>query len=546
VRPRFRQLSVAVVLVMVIITVAGAFAARVAVKDQESRLLKERTNEIGLVLTSSISALPGPLDVLGGVLKATNNSPAAFMQASAAAEIGTAATDTFALVRKTPTGFVVVVAKGQSLHAGQLISGVRAQAFQRALTTTELVPTAVIGHGASRALGYALGPPVSPPGTVLYREDPLGPVGAPRAAKTAPFSELNVVIYASARPAAREVLAKTTNTLPLKGPVRTQPLAAGAADWTLQASAVHPLVGTAAEDAPLIVLVGGIFLAFLVGLVTEAETRRRKSAIALYDSEHRVAETLQRSLLPKLPAIAGLGLAARYLPGAAHQEIGGDWFDVFGLDDGQVGVVIGDVVGHDLAAAAAMAKVQASLRAYAWSGVPPGEVLDRLDGLIATFQISELVTVFYGVLDTTDDTGARTLTFANAGHLPPFVRYPDGRVDDLSAAASLLLGAPHPAGAARPQGQAVLSAGSMLLLFTDGLVEVPGESLTDSLSRLKATLADAPLDGDAQAVCDLVLAEIHPDRLRDDVAVLTIALEAAVPAATTPAAMEADTATAQR
>jgi hypothetical protein len=528
---RFRRLSLVIVLVMVAITVVGSLAARAAVRDQESRLLTERTNEIGLVLTSAIGDLPGPLDVLGGVLRATNESPSAFGQASAAAEVGTAAKVTFALVRKTPAGFRVVMAKGSGVRQGQLISDERAQAFARALTTTEVVPTTVIGKGANRALGFAIGPPVSPAGTVLYRQDPLGVVGAPREASTAPFSELDVVIYASSTAQPSQLLAETTNTLPLKPPVHTQPLPAGAQTWTLQASAVHPLVGGATEDAPWIVLVGGIFLAVLVGLVTEAETRRRKSALALYDSEHRVAETLQRSLLPILPSIAGLGLAARYLPGAAHQEIGGDWFDVFVLDDGRVGVVIGDVVGHDIAAAAAMSKIQASLRAYAWGGVTPSEVLDRLDGLIATFGISELTTVFYGLLDPPDAAGQRRLTYANAGHLPPFVRYPDGHVADLSAANSLVLGAPVPAGTVRPLGQTALSAGSTLLLFTDGLVEVPGESLTDSLSELQARIAGAAAGTDAEGLCDLVLAPVNPDRLRDDVAVLTIALGSGVPLA---------------
>jgi hypothetical protein len=524
-RHGLRRLSVVVLLVMVAITLAGAWAARAAVRDQEAKLLKERTNEIGLVLTSDIGALPGPLQVLGGVLKATNNSAAAFGQASAAAQ-GSTQTVTFALIRKTPSGFTVVMAQGNGLHPGQLITDRRAAAFQRALATTQLVPTSVIGSGATRALGYALGPPVAPAGTVLYREDLLGPVKAPRQAATAPFSELNVVIYATPHPDVRQVLAETTNALPLKGLVRTQPLAAGADTWTLQASAVHPLVGATAQDAPWIVLSGGIFLAGLLALVVDAETRRRESAIALYDSEHRVAETLQRSLLPTLPTVAGLGLAARYLPGAAHQEIGGDWFDVFGLEDGRLGVVIGDVVGHDIAAAAAMSKVQASLRAYAWNGAAPNAVLDRLDGLITTFEISELVTVFYGILDGADGTGNRRLTFANAGHLPPFIRHPDGRVADLTAANSLLLGAPSPLGRVRPLGDIELAAGSTLLMFTDGLVEVPGESLTDSLARLAAVLAAVSDDTDTEALCDLVLAQINPTQLRDDVAVLAIELPA--------------------
>ncbi len=528
-RPQLRRLSLAVFVLMVVITIAGTVTARITVKDQEKRLLRERANEVALVLTSSIGALPAPLDVLGGVLRATNESPSAFRQASAAAEVGGAVPVTFALLRKTPAGFVVVMAKGTGLHAGQVITDQRTRAFGAALTSGKLEPTVVVGHGADRALGFALGPPVAPAGTVLYRQDLLGPVGAPRSAGTAPFSELDVVIYAASRPDPTQVLAKTTDTVPLKGQVYDVPLAAGGVTWTLQAAAVHPLVGAATEDAPWIVLVGGMFLSALAALVIEIETRRRKAALGRYDAEHRAAESLQRSLLPTLPAVPGVGLAARYLPGAAHQAVGGDWFDVFELDDGRVGLVIGDVVGHDIAAAAAMSKIQSALRAFALGGASPVEVLDRLDAMITTFEISELATVFYGVLDHPDARGGRLLTYVNGGHLAPLVRGPGGQVEALNSPQPLLLGAPRRSGASRQQATVYLSAGSTAVLFTDGLVEVPGESLTISLARFAAAVSDIEGDVTADELCAHILADINPERLRDDVAVLVIGLVAEDP-----------------
>ena len=528
-RPQLRRLSLAVFVLMLAITVAGTVTAKITVKDQESRLLRERTNEVALVLTSSISALPAPLDVLGGVLRATNESPSAFRQASGAAGVGSSVPVTFALIRKTPSGFVVAMATGGGVHAGQVITDQRSRAFEAALTSGKLEPTVVIGHGAGRALGFALGPPVAPAGTVLYRQDLLGPVGAPRSAGTAPFSELDVVIYATSRPDPTQVLAKTTDAVPLKGEVYAVPLAAGAATWTLQASAVHPLVGAATDDAPWIVLVGGLFLSALAALVIEIETRRRKAALGLYDAEHRVAESLQRSLLPILPTVSGVGMAARYLPGAAHQAVGGDWFDVFELDDGRVGLVIGDVVGHDIVAAAAMSKIQSALRAFALGGAPPAQVLDRLDAMISTFEISELATVFYGVLDHPDASGGRLLTYVNGGHLAPLMRAPDGRVETLESPQPLLLGAPRRTSVGRQQATAFLRAGSTVVLFTDGLVEVPGESLTISLARLASAVSEAQGELTADELCAHVLAGINPERLRDDVAVLVIGLVASDP-----------------
>ena len=334
------------------------------------------------------------------------------------------------------------------------------------------------------------------------------------------------MIYDSPRPKASEVLAETTDSLPLKGPVRDQPLPAGAAAWTLQAAAVHPLVGTTMEAAPWIVLIGGVALSILIGTIVEVEARRRKSAVALYDSEHRLAETLQRSLLPDFPACPGLAWRRPDLPGAAHQEIGGNWFDVFTLDDGRVGLVIGDVVGHDITAAAAMSKVQSTLRAAAWSGAQPCDVLDQLEGLIATFEITELVTVFYGVLELPDHEGQRTLTYANAGHLPPLVRSADGHVEALTAGSSVLLGAPtspservdlRPDTCSAPDRSSCYSPTAWSRFREPHLPRRSPEFKPRSPMPLSAP----------EALCDLVLAHIDSGQLRDDVAVLAVHLDEA-------------------
>jgi Stage II sporulation protein E (SpoIIE) len=534
-RGRLGRITVGVVVLMIVLTAAGALVTRSAVHDQQRRLLRERTNEIGLVFSSDIGAIPVSLQGLGGVLRATHESPTALAQAGLATQAGNQ-TVSFALMKPTSAGFVVIVAAGSSLHVGQVITDARVRALHEATTTSELVPTGVIGTGSARLLGFALGGSAVPAGTVLYRQSALGPVGAPRAAKTAPFSELNVVLYASARPIRADVLVETASASPLRGDVITEQVPAGAATWTLQTSAVHSLIGPDVADAPWIVLISGLVLSLLVGLVIEVETRRRKSAVALYRSERHVAETLQRSLLPTLPTIEGLALFARYLPGAADQQVGGDWFDVFAINDGRIGIVIGDVVGHDIVAAAAMSQIQASLRALAWQGASPKAVLDQLDALVHNFAISELVTVFYGVLDVADADGGRLLTYANAGHLPPLCRRQDGQVDDLDDASSVLLGAPSSPGAIREQAQIRLAAESTLVLFTDGLVEVPGESLTDSLARLRSIVTTAPSGADPETLCDLLLGDLNLHQLRDDVAVLTIGLASASVSAAHPRA----------
>ena len=169
------------------------------------------------------------------------------------------------------------------------------------------------------------------------------------------------------------------------------------------------LVGGVASNAWWIVLLAGIVAAVLLAALIEFAVRRRDAALALYVAEHQQAETLQRSLLPTLPSLPGLELAARYLAGGAGQKVGGDWFDAFPLSDGAAGFAIGDVIGHDLEAAAAMSQVRAALRAYAYEGDEPASVLSRLDRLVMTFELTQLVSVVYGVLGPLAPDGSRML-----------------------------------------------------------------------------------------------------------------------------------------
>jgi hypothetical protein len=382
------------------------------------------------------------------------------------------------------------------------------------------VATPVIG--STRLLGFALGPPAAPTGTVLYRQTILGPLSPPRQAGTAAFDELKVALYGAPAADPQQLLVATTKALPLHGSVRSQPLQVGASRWLLVVSAKRPLVGSTASAAPWAALGGGLLAALLVGLVIEVEGRRRDAAVALYASEHRVAETLQRSLLPELPSLPGLDLAARYLAGAPGQQVGGDWFDAFPIEGGRVGVVIGDVMGHDLVAAAAMSQIRAALRAYAWQGDRPATVLEQLDRFVTTFAMTPLVTVFYGVLEPPEADGRRLMRYANAGHLPPFLGTPDGRLRALSEGGSVIIGGLLTD--RREEAELTVTAGSTLLLFTDGLVETSGTSLDDSLNQLAVRIVAEQVPLSADALCDRVLTETHAGQLGDDVALLVVRL----------------------
>ena len=239
----------------------------------------------------------------------------------------------------------------------------------------------------------------------------------------------------------------------------------------------------------------------------------------LYSREHEVAEQLQRSLLPQLPEIDGLDRAARYLPGSTAAQVGGDWYDLFCLPDGTVGLAVGDVMGHDMTAAAAMGQLRSVLQSYAWQGSEPAVVLDRLDQLVQGLDMAQLATCLYGRLVPPQDGVPGRLRLANAGHLPPALRRPDGSVTLVATSASLLVGAAL--GTTRGEVEEVVEPGSVIVLYTDGLVEHRGRPLDEGLDGLAAALASAP-DGDADAICEHLIRELAYGDLDDDIAVLVV------------------------
>ncbi|SQD94404.1 PAS domain-containing protein [Parafrankia sp. BMG5.11] len=269
--------------------------------------------------------------------------------------------------------------------------------------------------------------------------------------------------------------------------------------------------------------------------------RRAGTAIdnaRLYRAEHTVSESLQRSLLPTIPELPGLAFAARYLPTAATATVGGDWFDVLALPDGAAGVAIGDVMGHDIAAAAAMGQLSSVLRSYAWEGHRPAIVLDRLDRLVQGLEMAQLATCLYAWIQVNDAgfaQGAAAPAFmrwANAGHLPPLLLTPDGRARLLgstgapptgtpaaglsSAEAGVLIGAGGAESSPRPELRILLPAGSHLVLYTDGLVESRDLDLDDGLERLRLTAEKhAPEDG-PEALVDLIVDQMLTGRRQDD------------------------------
>jgi anti-sigma regulatory factor (Ser/Thr protein kinase)/GAF domain-containing protein len=230
------------------------------------------------------------------------------------------------------------------------------------------------------------------------------------------------------------------------------------------------------------------------------------------EREHRVAMVLQRSLLPKrLIDVIGVTTAARYLP--ASDEVGGDWYDVFELARGRLGVAIGDVVGHGVRAAALMGQLRTALHAYAMEDYGPARTLELVDRFVQAMPDYAMATAAYAVLEP--DTGE--VQIASAGHLPPVVVSRDGgRVVDVTPSAPL--GA-FSYGRVR-EHQLTLAPGETLVFYTDGLVERPGTPLNESIEELLAVLKGAT---SVDELCRRAVDTMVPaERLRDDVAIVAI------------------------
>jgi PAS domain S-box-containing protein len=231
----------------------------------------------------------------------------------------------------------------------------------------------------------------------------------------------------------------------------------------------------------------------------------------LYTREHNTAITLQRSLLPQhVPQVAGLQLAHRYQP-ASQAEVGGDWFDVIPLADGQVALVVGDVTGHSIHAAAVMGQLRTTTAALARLGHPPEQIMGQLSGVVAEHGEETGATCLYAQYDP----ASRRCRLTSAGHLPPALRHPDGTTDFIDVPGGVMLGVCQ---AHYPAVDKQLPTGSVLALYTDGLIERPGQDISDGMTRLARTLAISPAQPLDQ-LCDSVLASLGA-RARDDIALL--------------------------
>ncbi len=248
----------------------------------------------------------------------------------------------------------------------------------------------------------------------------------------------------------------------------------------------------------------------------------------LYRQQRQLAEAFQRSLLTEPPEPDHVQVVVRYEPAAEAAKVGGDWYDAFLQPDGATVLVIGDVVGHDVAAAATMGQVRSVLRGIAvTTGAGPARVLEDVDRALRTLQTETIATAVVARVEQTADERARGVThirFSNAGHPEPMVINADGTVATLSAVRpDVLLGVLPDA--PRTESEITLDRGATVLLYTDGLVESRERPLRAGMAQLRDTLVElAAEDVDLDTLCDQVLRRMLPAHAADDVALVAVRL----------------------
>ena len=260
--------------------------------------------------------------------------------------------------------------------------------------------------------------------------------------------------------------------------------------------------------------IGGVLFVLSASRRIDRLNEERDAAL---EEQRTIAERLQRSLLPRVPApSAAVDVQATYAPAQGQMAVGGDWYDVVDLPDGRIALSVGDVAGHGLTAASAMGQLRSATRTLALGSHEPDEALAALDRFALTLDGRPLATVVYAVL--CPDTGL--LRYACAGHPPPLLVRANGRTEYLESGRSPLLGVETVQ--RRPVGEATLEPGDTLVCYTDGLIERPDRTIDDGLTDLAQQAAAVARD--PSVLAEALLAGVEEPR-RDDAAVLCVRLQ---------------------
>ncbi len=502
-----------------LVTAALAVASLVLYRHNERRLLDLRVREVGLVLSGAASTVQTPLASAAALAAATDGDPARF-RAFIAPYVGTGAE--FTSVSLWRSG-----ATRPSAVVGAAPSPAGAAALRRDFASTDRMNIVDMLALPRPSLGFDY-TVAGPNGRfTVYSENPLPASRRSQLERNSAFADLDYVLYLGRTKNPSELLLTSLKRLPVRGLQASSVVPFGAGAFTLVVTPREPLGGSFFHALPWLIAAFGALISLAAALMTDRLANRRRRAERLaaeldalaaenrerYIEQRGIARTLQQALLPaELPELRGLRVAAQYVPAQSGGDIGGDWYDVVAVGEGKALLVIGDVSGHGVAAATAMALVRHATLAYVAQDHRPGVVLGKLAKFVTDIRADYFATVLCALIEI----DAHRLTLASAGHLPPLLLAGE-RGEYVSLSTEPPIGFPH--GTAFREETITVPPEATLVAFTDGLVERRGEVLDEGLARLREMASRERRDDDLLA---RLARDLTSDDHRDDTALVSI------------------------
>lgn len=496
-------LPVGVFLVGLVLTGVLVWISASTYSNNEKRLLNLRVRDAGALVAEALPSVETPLASAAALADATDGDVQKFMRFIAPYTSGK--TPQFASVSlwrlgTNQTGPLVAVGTPSVLG----VSAARAETFFA--STAHKSKLGVIGllQGSKPRLGYAFTSPGLTGRYVVYGETTLPASRHSKFQSSSSFADLNYALYLGALQRPEDLLVSDLKTTPLTGQTASTSIPFGSNSFTFVVNARHPLVGSFPQRLPWLIAIIGVLLSIGAALLTVRLIQRRNHAEELADSlevvadenrrlyseQRSIAQTLQHALLPEaLPKIRGVETGARYEAGVEGVDIGGDWYDLIALDEHRLLLVVGDVSGRGVRAAATMASLRYAIHAYAAQDDPPATILTKLSKLVNVGSTGQLATILCALVDIK----THELTVTSAGHLPPLL-ISDGTGTFITSSVGVPIGVNT--GATYTSTAVSTPRAATLLAFTDGLVERRGESIDTGLARLQdaATANHSDLD----------------------------------------------------
>jgi serine phosphatase RsbU (regulator of sigma subunit) len=487
----FLWLPAATLIIGLVVTLALVLVSHSQYTSNETRLLKLRVRDAGALVTAATPNIETPLASTAELADATNGNVQKFKK-FAAPYLLTGALHQFGSISlwklsALDAGPVAVVGLTPKLAASPSTA---ATFLAKAAHTPTLSVTGLLQSPGPR-LGYAYA--TGGGGYVAYGESPLPANRRSRLQGNSAFANLDYAIYLGAGQHPQRLLVTNLTRLPPPPPMDAETLPFGSSALTLVMSSRVPLAGTLPLRLPWIIAALGVLLSVAAALLTFRLVRRRRDAEELageldvsarenrrlYAEQRGIAQTLQHALLPeKLPQLRGMDASALYEAGEQGVDVGGDWYDVIELGHRRLLLVVGDVSGRGLRAATTMASLRYAIRAYAAQGDQPEEILTKISRLVNVAEGGQLATVLCAMVDI--DT--RLITVTSAGHLPPLL-IGDRESSYVDAEIGVPIGVE--AGASYVSTTILAPPAATFVAYTDGLVELRGESLDQGLARMR-------------------------------------------------------------